>query len=293
MDAFAHEPQAESSRCRFSVPQSHCHYRAIAKFGDEAVGFDSEDSSTGGYYNGTSSYWVNEADPGGNVGFYFERVQELQTLHWQYTTSQSYWDKQDSSHNCEAEGRPYEPELFYKYHYQLLLPYLASGTALYDGYPFATGCVRCVIDTQPIKEKLPQLALSAAAAAATILLLRQRSSTDAPSPPPPLAPPPWDHSVCSTPCGDGDCASLAVSFSCEALSTFGCNCAGCCTAASPSPRPPAPPPQPLPPLPLPPTPSPNVCTNPCGSSDCETMGTSFTCLELDVFGCDCNGCNGC
>ena len=245
--------------------QTHCHYRAIAKFGDSAVGFDSEDSSTGGYYNGTSSYWVEGADQGGNVGFYFERVQELQTLHWQYTMSQSYWDKQDGTHNCEAEGKPYEPELFYKYHYQLLLPYLASGTALYDGYPFATGCVRCVIDTQPVKEKLPQLALSAAAAA-TIVLLRQRSSTDAPSPPPP----PWDHSACSTPCGDGDCASLAVSLSCETLSSIGCNCAGCCTAASPS--------------------SPNVCTNPCASSDCETMGTYFTCDELSNVGCDCNGC---
>ena len=143
--------------------QTHCHYRAIAKFGDSAVGFDSEDSSTGGYYNGTSSYWVEGADQGGNVGFYFERVQELQTLHWQYTMSQSYWDKQDGSHNCEAEGRPYEPELFYKYHYQLLLPYLAPGTARYDGYPFATGCVRCVIGIQSITQKLPQLALSAAA----------------------------------------------------------------------------------------------------------------------------------
>jgi len=191
-----------------------------------------------------------------------------------FTKSQSYWDKQDTSYSCADENMAYEPAQFYKYHYQLLLPYLAPGTALYDGYPFAIGCVGCVTaETRPTGERLPKIALSAAVAAA--LISRKRSSKDT-SPPPP----PWDHTGCYTPCGDGDCASMGASFSCEDLALFGCDCAGCCTATSPPPRPPAPPSPPV-----------DAClTSPCGSSDCASMGASFTCAELALFGCNCNGC---
>jgi len=253
---------------------SHCYYRAAAKFGTGTdSSFDTEDDSAAAFYGGTSSYWVDSADPGGNVAFYFERVQELQTLHWLFSTSQSYWDKQDSSHNCDAENMPYEPEQFYKYHYQILLPYLAPGTAWYDGYPFATGCVDCVTED---RDKLPRVAAATAAAAAAAIIIVKRKD-ESPSPPP------WAHQACYNTCGDGNCASLGAAFSCEQLSLFGCDCDGCCTAGSPPPRPPAPPPPPPPPPDA-------ACGTLCGAGDCESMGASFTCAELEVFGCSCSGC---
>ena len=59
---------------------------------------------------------------------------------------------------------------------------------------------------------------------------------------------------CALECRRQTCSSLNHSFSCEELSGFGCDCAGCCADAlapfSPPPPPPAPAKPPAPPKPL-------------------------------------------
>jgi len=258
-----------------STQLRHCYFRATTKFGidydsSDVPSFDSESSTSAAYTSGTSAYWESISDPDGNVEFYSEQVTALQVMMGLLQVSKLYWDPQATSYDCVSEGMTYKGELFHRYHYSLLLPYLPKGTAQYDDYPFSGGlCVGC-----PNKKKAAAV-LVAAAAATAVLRYRLRKQPTPPPPPSPL-PYPWSHK-CSNECLGVTCQSLRDLMQCHELASAGCDCEGCCRNAPPA-------------IPSPPPPTPPSCSNPCATMTCEAFLGILTCDGLADISCNCEGC---
>ena len=112
-----------------------------------------------------------------------------------------------------------------------------------------------------------------------------------PHPLPPPPPPPPGTPQCQKPCGGGVCLDVLVeSLPCSVLlSSFGCDCSGCCYDIQKGSRPRAILQDPPPPPPPPPPPA-SSCSNICGGHTCGSAGGSFTCEDLSYIGCNCAGC---
>ena len=241
--------------------QRHCYFRATAKFGVEYdssspsnPSFNSENSTAAAYNSGTSAYWESVSDPDGNVEWYSEKVIDLQVMMGLLEVSKLYWDPQATSYDCVSEGLAYNAELFHRYHYSLLLPYLPKGTAQYDGYPFSVGPL-----APPPRRPIDLLVKTTIAAVAVVqiaqkIFRRRRDEVPPPMPPPPAlppfshpqkmfrrrrreAPPPmpppalptFSHS-CDNTCGGTTCEAMQE-FPCDQLAGLGCDCEGCCNSA--------------------------------------------------------------
>ena len=273
------------------MPQRHCYFRGASKFTSAVeTPFASESSNASGYFDGTSLYWQPLNDE--NVDFYADRVTELWSLYNRLEISEQYENAQDAARSCPGE---FDPELFNKYRYQLVLPYLPVGTAGFDGYPWTT---LVTPGGSNLEATVSKVALSAAAALA--LTLRRHTRPELSPPPSPVAASPaqpeslppaspvWHHEACSNPClGTSDCAALNHLLTCDELFELSCDCDGCCTARLSGPPPSQPPSLP----PASPVWHHEACSNPClGTSDCAALNHLLTCGELFELGCDCDGC---
>ena len=119
-----------------------------------------------------------------------------------------------------------------------------------------------------------------------------------PPPPPEPKPPPAPlppRTACDRACvGSRTCGFWMANggWTCSRLlTTFQCDCSGCCIEDPPKPPPPPPPPLPPPPSPLHPV---GPCDSPClGSRTCgywRAVG-GYTCSRLqELWGCSCDGC---
>ena len=247
--------------------QRHCYFRATAKFGVEydsesgiPPSFDSENSTSAAYNSGTSAYWESVSDPDGNVEWYSEKVIDLQVMMGLLEVSKLYWDPQATSYDCVSEGLAYNAELFHRYHYSLLLPYLPKGTAQYDGYPFSDGPL-----APPPRRPIDLLVKNTIAAVAVVQIAQKmfrRRRREVPPPMPPPALPPFSHH-CDNACLGATCESLQEA-TCDQLADLGCDCGGCCSL-------------------------PASCYNSCLGTTCEALQEA-TCNDLAGLGCDCEGC---